>query len=86
MALPTVPEWLAMRDGTLKSGVRDHTVLVMLTNQPQYRLEVRPANGKFACAVSQTNNGKRLDDTSTYPTPDAALTGGLEQLKNKLGW
>jgi hypothetical protein len=48
---------------------------------------VRPAVGKFACAVSATVNGKRYDDpAATFPTPDAALDGGLEQLRNALGW
>ena len=37
--------------------------------------------------VSNTVNGKRLDDaTTTYPSPDAALAGGLDQLRNALGW
>ena len=86
MALPTVPEWLKRRDGVLKPGIRDSVVLVVLGGQPQYRLESRPAVGKYACEVSQTANGKRLDDGTTYATADAALSGGLEQLRGKLGW
>jgi hypothetical protein len=66
--------------------VRADTVFVMLGNQPQYKLEARPAAGTFTCAVSQTINGRRLDDGATYPTKDAALAGGLEQLREKLGW
>jgi hypothetical protein len=82
----TIPDWLTARDGALKPGVRADTVFVMLGDQPQYKLEARPAAGTFTCAVSQTINGRRLDDGATYPTKDAALAGGLEQLREKLGW
>ncbi len=82
-----VPDWLAARSGALEPGVRPETTFVVLEGNPQYKLEVRPAAGAFACAVSNTVNGKRLDDPkATYPTADAAVIGGLEQLRNKLGW
>ncbi len=85
--MPPVPDWLKLHDGSLRPGLGGGTVLVMLGGQPQYRLDVRPAKGEFTCAVMQTVNGRRLDDErTTYPTPDAALAGGLEQLRNKLGW
>jgi hypothetical protein len=86
MALPSVPDWLKLRDGSLKPGVRDQIVFVMVGDQPHYRLDVRPAAGQFACAVTQTVNGRRLDEATTYPTADAALAGGLDQLRAKLGW
>lgn len=83
----STPEWLASRDGSLKPGVRPETTFVVIGGQPLYKLEVRPAEGQFACAVTNTVNGKRLDDpTLTYPSADAALAGGLEQLQNALGW
>ncbi len=86
-AAPTVPDWLKLHDGSLKPGVRPETTFVLVGEQPLYKLEVRPAEGKFACAVSETVNGKRFDDAkATYPTAAAALTGGLEQLRNVLGW
>ncbi|HET6574431.1 MAG TPA: hypothetical protein VFG68_12560, partial [Fimbriiglobus sp.] len=86
VALMTVPDWLTLRSGSLRPGVVEHVVFVMLDGQPQYRLDATPAEGKLACAVTQTVNGRRLDDGTTYPTPDAALAGGLEQLRTKLGW
>ncbi len=86
MALPTVPEWLKIREGALKPGLAERIVFVIFSGQPQYRLEARPAMGKFECAITQTINGKRLDDSTTYPSIDAALVGGLEQLRAKLGW
>jgi hypothetical protein len=67
--------------------VRPETTFVMLNGNPLYKLEIRPAEGKFACAVSLTNNGHRLDDPkATYPDAPAAFAGGLEQLRNALGW
>jgi hypothetical protein len=86
MATPTIPEWLKHREGTLKPGIREHILLVILSNQPQYKLEVRPASGKYTCFVTQTVNGKRLDQGKSYPTQDAAFTGGLEELQTSLGW
>ena len=83
---PTAPDWLLLRDGALQPGLRDHILFVLLSGRPEYRLEVRPAEGKEICAVTQTVNGRRLDDGTVYSTPTAALAGGLEQLRAKLGW
>lgn len=83
----TVPDWLQARGGALKPGVRPETTFVMLDGNPLYKLEVRPAGGKFACAVSETASGKRHDDPkNTYTDAPTALAGGLEQLRNALGW
>jgi hypothetical protein len=84
--MATVPDWLAKRDGTLKPGIARNMFFVVLSGAPQYKVEARPAAGAFICSVQQTNNGKRLDDGTAYPTAEAAITGGLEQLKAKLGW
>jgi hypothetical protein len=82
-----VPEWLARRDGGLKPGVREGSFFVMIGGAPQYKVEARPAAGKFTCAVQQSINGRRLDDpAATYATADAAIAGGLEQLRAALGW
>jgi hypothetical protein len=86
MAVLTVPDWLAKRDGSLKPGLPDGVVLALVGGRPMYRLEVRPAAGKHTCAIVQTVNGHRLDDGATYPTADAALAGGLDQLRARLGW
>jgi hypothetical protein len=83
----SVPDWLQQRGGSLKPGIRPETTFVMLEGNPLYKLEVRPAGGKFACAVSNTVNGKRLDNPATsYNTAADALIGGLDQLRNALGW
>lgn len=89
MPAPTlpVPDWLKLRDGALKPGVRPETTFVLVAGQPLYKLEVRPAAGKYACAATDAVSGKRLDDPKlTYATADQALAGGLEQLRNALGW
>ena len=82
----TVPEWLTKRGGSLTPGVNKDMLFVLIGGSPQYKVEARPAAGQFICAVQQSVNGKRLDDATAYSTADAALAGGLEQLKNKLGW
>ncbi len=86
MAVPTNPQWLTVRDGSLKPGISERILFVMLGGQPQYRLDLRPAGGQFACAVTQTVNGKRFDAATNFPTADAAFAGGLEALRNQLGW
>lgn len=90
MTAPTpvvVPDWLALRSGTLKPGVRPETLFVMIGTQPLYRLDLRPAGGRFICAVVCTVNGKRLDDPAiTFATTSEAFAGGLDQFRNKMGW
>jgi hypothetical protein len=86
MALPTAPDWLTKRSGLLKPGIADHIVFVMLDGKPHYRLDVRPAGGQFSCAVTQTINGKRLDAEAKFATAEAAVAGGLDALRNKMGW
>jgi hypothetical protein len=82
----TAPDWLTRRGGSLQPGLGPGTVFVLFAGGPQYRIEVRPAAGKFTSAIIQTVNGRRLDDGTTYPTAEAALAGGLEQLRIALGW
>jgi len=81
----TAPDWLAAHDGGLVKGFDDRW-LVTIGGGPQYRLEVLPAKGQFSCAIVQTNNGKRLDEGRVYPTAEAALAGGLDELCARLGW
>ena len=80
------PDWLVIREGGLKNGLSDRTVLVTLNDHPQWRLDAVPAKGTFTCVVLQTNNGKRMDGGIQYANQDAALAGGLEELRAKLGW
>ena len=82
----TAPEWLTKRGGELHSGKEQRAWAVYVNNQPQYVLLTSPAGGKFACQVKQTNNGKRLESGTTYPTLDDAVRGGLEDLRKALGW
>ena len=82
----TAPDWLVSRNGALAQGLTEHTVLVTLDGHPQYRLIATPAMGTFTCAVTQTNNGRRLDDGKKYSSNSDAISGGLEELRAKLGW
>ena len=83
----TIPDWLVNRGGAIRRGVASETRFVMIGGEPLYRLDVIPAAGRFACAVIESATGKRLDDANaTYRSGDAALAGGMEQLREKLGW
>jgi hypothetical protein len=81
-----VPEWLARRGGALSPGLNEQTWMVTLDGHPQYRLFATPASGVLTCAIHQTNNGQRLDAGKNYPTVEAALAGGLDELRERLGW
>jgi hypothetical protein len=82
----TAPDWLARRGAALRRGLSEASWLVLFDRTPQYRLDVRPAMGRFACAVTQTVNGRRLDRGGNFSDADAALQGGLEDLREVLGW
>jgi hypothetical protein len=86
---PTVgvpgPDWLTRRDATLRSGI-GNVWYVVFDRGPQYSLKVVPAAGKYTCSVTQTNNGKRVDRGSVFATTEEALRGGLEELRQAVGW
>jgi hypothetical protein len=82
----TTPDWLVQRGGEVRPGLTEHTWVVLFNGQPQYRLNALPAEGKFTCAIVEAVSGRRLDAGREYPTPTAALCGGLEELRAKLGW
>jgi hypothetical protein len=86
MAGVETPDWLAKHGGVLKPGTKEGTWLVLLDSSPQYRLVPVPAAGKYSCEVTETVNGRRLDTGGTYPTPEDAVRGGLEDLRKALGW
>jgi hypothetical protein len=85
MAL-TTPDWLARHDCKLEAGTDGQMYLVMLDREPQYLLVPIPLAGKLGCSVTQTINGRRLDGGGTYPTIEDAVRGGLEDLRQALGW
>jgi hypothetical protein len=85
MAVNT-PEWLTQRGGELRPAKDGRTYSLYLNGEPHYSLVPIPAGGKFACRVSQTINGKRLDGPTTYATLEEAVHGGLTDLQKALGW
>ena len=87
MPLPTVPAWLSSRTGTLSPGIADHIAFVALGGKPEYKLEVRPARGKFTCVVTATVNGRPIDVATNFlDSAPAAMDDGLVRLQAKLGW
>lgn len=85
MALST-PSWLTQRGGQLLPGKDGRSCSVYFADQLQYVLIPIPAKGQHACRVSETINGRRLESGKTYPTVEQAFAGGLEDLREKLGW
>jgi hypothetical protein len=82
----TAPDWLARHGGELRSANAGPFWLVLLDGEPQYRLIPVPAAGKHSCHVTQTVNGQRLDSGKIHSTQDEAIQGGLEDLRQTLGW
>jgi hypothetical protein len=77
---------LTQRGGSLRSAVDRQSVVVFFENEPQYILTPVPAGGKYGTCLKQSINGKRLPTTGTFPTGEAAVRGGLEDLRKALGW
>ena len=84
MTIPT-PDWLTKRGGELRRGPTGPW-LALVNGGLAYQLFVAPAKGQFTCVVTQTVSGKRLDKGTTFPAADAALDGGLAELREALGW
>jgi hypothetical protein len=82
----SAPEWLTKHGGELRQATTGGAWLVTLGGSPQYRLVPVPSGGKHGCQVTQTVNGRRLDGGDTFPSPDEAIRGGLEDLRRALGW
>lgn len=82
----STPDWLQTRGGELRASKDGHSWTAYFAGLPQYLLEPLPAGGKFYCRVTHTINGKRLESNATYEGRDAALQGGLTELRNALGW
>ena len=82
----TAPDWVKQHGGDLRQSKDGRSWLLYFDGEPQYLIQPVPAEGKHACRLSETNNGKRLDGSATYPTLEDAVRGGLEELRQKLGW
>jgi hypothetical protein len=80
------PDWLSRREGELRPSADGRSWSVSFDGALQYVLVAVPAEGKFACRISQTVNGKRLDAPGVYDTAEDAARAGLEHLRQQLGW
>lgn len=85
MAL-TVPSWLTQHGGELHEGHDGRSCTVYFAGQLQYVLVPIPAKGGHACRITETVSGRRLESGKTYATAEQAFQGGLEDLREKLGW
>jgi hypothetical protein len=82
----TTPDWLTQRGVHLQESKNGLSWLVYLATEPQYLLMAVPVKGQFGCRITQTINDRRLDSGATHPTVESALRGGLEELRQALGW
>ncbi|HTU94156.1 MAG TPA: hypothetical protein VMF69_29020 [Gemmataceae bacterium] len=82
----TTPDWLTQRGVHVQASKNGLSWLIYLDKEPQYLLMAVPVKGQFGCRITQTINGRRLDGGATYPSIEAALQGGLDELRQALGW
>jgi hypothetical protein len=83
---PTIPNWLAIHGGRLARGANGSKCLVFLQDEPLYRLDTHPAEGRFACEIVHANSGRHIGSSKAFPSETEALQGGLERLREILGW
>jgi hypothetical protein len=82
----SLADWLSAHGAELRPSKDGNSWSIYFGGTLEYVLCLAPAGGKFACRVAQTINGKRLDKGQSFPTPDDAARGGLEDLRAALGW
>lgn len=82
----TAPDWLVKHGGEFRRAGDGTTWVVRFDSEPQYLLRPIPTQGKHGCEIEQTINGRRLDSPATHATSDDALRGGLDALRQVLGW
>jgi hypothetical protein len=82
----TTPDWLTQRGGSLKRGSDGGRWYVLFAGQPNYSLAAVPAQGKFICVIRQTINGFRIEKPATFATEDEAIQGGLNGIREAMGW
>ncbi len=80
------PEWLKRHGGVVRKGYAGNAWFVDFAGQPQYRLVPVPVDGKYACDITQTINGKRIPSSSRADTAENAIAAGLGDLGKALGW
>jgi hypothetical protein len=81
-----IPSWMTERGATLKKGNSDHVWFVLCNNQPHYRLVAVPVSGRFACAITQSINGRRIASDRQADSAADAILNGLDDLGKALGW
>ena len=82
----TTPDWLARRGGAVRPRSDGRSWVAYFDGRPQYVLTPVPVKGQHGCEVMQSINGKRLDRGGAFPTLEDAVRGGLEDLRQALGW
>lgn len=82
----TTPSWLTKHEGEVRASHDGRSWSVMFSGKPHYVLEAVPAGGKFCCRVVQTISAKQLDKGRLFNSLEEACQGGLEDLRNALGW
>ena len=80
------PDWLTQHAGELRPSPANQNWFVFFRNEPQYRLDLHPAGGKFGTEIVQTNNGRHVASGEIADSAEGALQKGLEALRNVLGW
>jgi hypothetical protein len=80
------PKWLTKHGAELGKDPTRQSWFVFFGDQPEYRLDLQPVGGKFACEVVQSNNGSHVALGEIADSEEGALRNGLEALRKVLGW
>ena len=83
---PPVPPWLARHEARLVASATGESWMVYLGHELAYVLVAVPAEGKHSVKVLETINGKQFNSGTIFASVQAALEGGAEELRQRLGW
>jgi len=79
-------DWLTIRDAEIRPSANGQSWLVYQGGKFLYVIAAIPADGKFSNKIMVSFNGHQIQKGQIYETAQEALEGGLEELREYLGW
>jgi hypothetical protein len=79
-------DWLQVRQAEIKPSANGQSWLLYQGGQFLYAIVALPADGQYTNKIMESNNGNQIQKGKIFSTSLEALNGGLEELREYLGW